>query len=312
MNVITKTDKTRRRVAAIGMWDGLHRGHRFLIDFLLREAGARSLTPAVITFSDHPKRLVAPDEAPALLSTLDDRVNSLADAGIDDVILLTFTDSLRHMNARKFLEKLKKNYAIDTLIVGFNNRFGHNRADGLNEYRQVGDEIGLEILAAPEFKDPDSETVSSSTVRRLLADGNVEKAADLLTRPYMLRGIVVEGKRLGRSIGYPTANLKPCSPNSLIPGNGVYAAFVTTPDGMRRPAVVNIGVRPTVDNPDSADSEPLRSVEAHIPAFNGYLYDDEITVEFVHRIRDERKFKNLDKLKAAIAGDIRIALNRLK
>ena len=310
MNIITKADKKRRRVAAIGMWDGVHRGHRFLIDYLLLEAGNRGLTPAVVTFSDHPKRVVSPEQAPQMLSTLSDRVEALGAAGVVDVIMLTFNERMRRQSARKFLERLKKSFGVDTLVVGYNNRFGHERADGLKEYQAIGKEIGLEIVAAPEYKGIGEESVSSSKIREKLYSGQIEDAARMLGRPYSLRGIVVEGKHLGRTIGFPTANLRSTSGMALIPGSGVYAAFVTTPDGVRRPAVVNIGVRPTVDNSDEAASPEL-SVEIHIPGFTGYLYDDELLLEFIHRLRDERRFETLDDLRQAISLDVSETLRRL-
>ncbi len=310
MNIITKADKKRRRVAAIGMWDGVHRGHRFLIDYLLLEGQNRGLTPAVVTFSDHPRRLVDPERAPRLLSTLDDRMEALGRAGIEDVILLSFNERMRRQSARKFLERLKKSFGIDTLVVGFNNRFGRDCTDGLNEYKVVGQEIGLDVVGAPEFKGVGNKAVSSSIVRQRLAEGHVEEAAEMLGRPFELLGTVVEGIRLGRTLGFPTANLRLAADYLIVPGNGVYACFVTTPDGVRRPAVVNVGYRPTVDNTDT--DTPALSVEIHIPDFSGYLYDDELNVEFISRLRDEKQFKNTDMLARAIAADIKKALKILR
>lgn len=301
MNIIRKSDKKRRRVAAIGMWDGVHRGHRFLIDYLTLEARARGLAATVVTFTDHPRRLVNPESSPMMLDTLDDRLDRLSEAGVDDVVLLEFNKSLRRSTARRFLERLHKSYGIDVLVVGFNNRFGHNRKDGIEDYRRIGDDIGLEIVEAPEYRGSGTH-VSSSVIREHLLAGRPEKAAELLGRPFTLRGIVVEGKRLGRQLGFPTANLKPSSSLTIIPGPGVYAGHVTTPDGARRPAVVNVGFRPTVDN--SLLVSPDLSIEVHIPDFSGYLYDDEIAVEFAKRLRDERRFKDLDKLRRAIADDV--------
>ena len=309
MNIITKADRRRRRVAAIGMWDGLHLGHRFLIDYLLLEARNRGLTPAVVTFSDHPKRVVDPEKAPMMLSTLTDRVDALGAQGVVDIILLSFNERMRRQSARKFLERLKKSFGVDTLVVGFNNRFGHDRADGLKEYQAIGNEIGLEVVAAPEYRNPDNQTISSSTIREHVAAGRVEEAGRLLGHPYGLRGIVVEGKHLGRTMGFPTANLRPSATNILIPGTGVYATYVTTPDGKRRPAVVNIGFRPTVDNPEL--SSPELSIEIHIPGFTGYLYDDELLVEFMHRLRDEQRFKDINQLRKAIGLDVSDTLRRL-
>lgn len=301
MNIITKADKKNRRVAAIGMWDGVHRGHQFLIDYIRLEGHNRDLVPAVVTFSDHPLRVVDPERAPRLLSSLEDRMEALERAGAEDVILLSFNDKMRHQTARAFLQHLHKSFGVDLLVVGFNNRFGHNRKGSLDDYRKIGSEIGLDVVGAPEYRGHD-DVVSSSKIREYIAEGKVEKAEELLGRPYLLRGIVIEGQRLGRQLGYPTANLRPTSENAVLPGDGVYAAFVTTPDGERRPAVVNVGHRPTVSDPAVPTNV---SIEIHIPDFTGYLYDDELAVEFVRRLRDEKKFKNLDQLKKAIEKDIR-------
>lgn len=304
MNIITKADKKRRRVVAIGMWDGVHRGHRFLIDYLILEGRNRRLTPSVVTFSDHPLRIVDPERAPRLLTAINDRMDLLGAAGVEDAIVLSFNERMRHQTARKFLERLHKSFGVDLLVVGFNNRFGHNRKGSLEEYREIGREIGLEVIGAPEFKGTD-EAVSSSVIRDYLAKGDVVKAAELLGRPYTLRGIVVEGNRLGRTLGFPTANVRPTSELTIVPGNGVYAVTVTTPDGIRRPAVLNIGHRPTVSAEHDAAGEGPVSIEVHIPDFTGYLYDDELAIEFDRRLRDEKQFDSLEALKKAIAADVK-------
>ncbi|MDE6430920.1 MAG: riboflavin biosynthesis protein RibF [Duncaniella sp.] len=299
MKIITKSDNSRRRVAAVGMYDGVHAGHKFLIDYLRLEASARGLAPSVITFSHHPLSVVRPLEAPGLLTSLEERLRRLGASGAEDIIILNFNDRLRYKSARDFLAMLHKSYGIDTLVLGFNNRFGHDRPGSLEEYRAIGEEVGVEVIPAPEYRGAGSP-VSSSIIRRHLLSGAPEKAAEALGHPYGLRGIVVRGEQLGRSLGFPTANVSIPDKDLLIPKPGAYAAFVVTPDGKRRPAMVNIGFRPTVSDPDA---QAILSIEAHILDYTGYLYDEEVTVEFIQFLRPERRFASVEKLREQLAHD---------
>ena len=309
MNLITKPDTSVRRIAAVGMYDGVHLGHRYLIDYLGVEARSRGLVPSVVTFSRHPLSLVRPLEAPALLNTLEERVRLLGEAGASDIILLSFNESLRRMSAETFLRTLKRKYAIDALVLGFNNRFGHDGLKGMEPYRAIGERIGVEVIAAPEYRGG-AAPVSSSIIRRCLAEGRTAEAARALGAPYSITGRVTEGNRLGRTLGFPTANMIPPSAERLIPKAGAYAAYVTTPDGVRRPGVVNVGYRPTVS--DAAGGERQISIEAHIIDFVGYIYDEEIKVEFVKYLRPERRFADTDKLASQIKDDIASARKVLR
>lgn len=299
MNIITKSDTSRRRIAAVGMYDGVHLGHRFLIDYLKLEAAGRRLTPSVITFSRHPLSLVRPLEAPALLMSLEERLRMIDEAGAEDIILLAFNDRLRYKSARDFLSMLKKSYAIDALVLGFNNHFGHDRPGAVDDYRRLGAETGVEVISAPEYRGAGAP-VSSSAIRRYLHDGEPAKAAAALGHNFTIHGIVCPGERLGRRLGFPTANITPACKDVLLPKPGAYAAIVVTPDGVRRKAMVNIGFRPTV----SADNvEGKLSVEAHIFDYTGYLYDEMIAIEFVEYLRGERRFDTVDKLRSQLETD---------
>ncbi|MDE6378772.1 MAG: riboflavin biosynthesis protein RibF, partial [Duncaniella sp.] len=174
-------------------------------------------------------------------------------------------------------------------------------------YRAIASKAGLDVIPAPEYRGAGAP-VSSSAIRRYLLEGEVEKAAEALGSHYMVRGKVVDGKHLGRTLGFPTANVHPSGEDQLIPANGVYAAWVTTPDGKRRQAVVNIGTRPTVEG----DAEAETTIEAHIIDYQGYIYDEEIRIEFVKRLRPERRFVSTDKLASQIKTDISNALKILK
>lgn len=292
----------KRRIASIGMYDGVHRGHRRIIDFLKEEGEKRGLAPTVVTFRQHPLSIVRPEDAPLQLGTVAQKMQWLAEAGIDDCILLDFSEQMRRLTARQFLKRLKTQYDVDALVVGFNNRMGHDRVGSIEKLREIGAELEMEILAAPALHSGPLP-ISSSSVRRLLCNGNLKSANNMLGRPYAIEGTVVSGKRLGRTLGYPTANIAPTLDNVQLPTPGVYAVGVTLSDGTRRYGMANVGYRPTVDG----DTSPTLSIEVNIFDFLGYLYDQTLVVEFVERIRSERRFATLEKLKSALAADERKA-----
>lgn len=307
MELITSPDKRRRRIAAVGMYDGVHLGHRFLIDFLKAQGRERGLSPAVVTFDRHPRQVVRPVEAPPLLTTLFQRAHLLEATGVEDCIVLPFTRRTQMMSAREFLQWLRQGYGVEALVVGFNNRFGRDRAEGLEQYRDMAAQIGMEVVQAPEYKGKHAP-VSSSRIRERLLQGDPEGAALLLGHPYQLVGRVRRGRGLGRGLGYPTANVEPAADNALLPQAGVYAAVATTPDGRRRPAMVNVGTCPTVASDGAA---PRLTVEAHVLDFMGYIYDEEIALDFVKRLRDERKFPSREALSKQLADDEK-AVRKLK
>ena len=299
MNILSCPDSSRPRIAAVGMWDGVHRGHRFLIDHVRAQGKRRGLTPAVVTFAAHPLTVVRPEAVPPLLSDRQERMALLDAAGVDDCILLDFDSKMRRMTAREFLTMLKDKYAVATLMVGFNNRFGRDRAEGVEAYAAIGREIGLEVIPAPEFS-LRRKPVSSSRVRALIAEGNVDGAAALLGRPFTITGRVASGRQLGRTRGFPTANIEMPSEELLVPGPGAYAAVIRTPDGVRRGAMVNIGRRPTVDRPDA----PV-TIEAHIFDYAGEIYGQDVTLEFLRFLRPERRFDNVEALRRQLVRDER-------
>lgn len=315
MNLISSPDPSARRIAAVGMYDGVHLGHRFLIDYLGVEARSRGLVPAVVTFMRHPLTVVRPMEAPALIDDVEARVNKLAEAGAADIILLPFDESTHRMSAEKFLGRLKNRFGIVALVIGFNNRLGHDLPSTMEQYQAIGHRLGMDIIAAPEYRGPGAP-ISSSAIRNYLAAGQLDKATEALGSHFTLRGTVVNGKKLGRTLGFPTANIRPLSSETLMPRGGVYAAWVTTPDGERRKAVVNIGFRPTVSGPDDAaapagSNDNELSVEAHIIDYKGYIYDEQVKVEFVKWLRPEHCFSSVEKLAKQVKSDIESAVKIL-
>lgn len=285
------------RAAAIGNFDGVHRGHVHLLQHLAAEAAKRSLSPAAITFSRHPLEIIDPARVPARLTSDAERARLLSGLGVE-IITLPFTPALRAMTAAEFLTMIRRDYDVSLLLMGFNNRIGSDRLSaGSPALQAAAAEAGVELGVSTEL---DDKGVSSSAVRAALEEGNVALAAELLGRPYAIEGTVVSGRRLGRTIGFPTANIE-TAPGTALPAPGVYLGR-----SMGHRAVVNIGRRPTVEGRDDA---PL-SIEAHLLDYSGDLYGHNIRLEFIDRLRGEKRFGSLEKLKAAIANDVTKAYER--
>ncbi|MCC8037412.1 MAG: riboflavin biosynthesis protein RibF [Bacteroidales bacterium] len=289
-----------KRIAVIGTFDGLHLGHRFLLSMLRTEGMKRGLRPLVVTFDRHPLSVIAPDRVPPQLLELH-RKRSMIEADGMELLVLPFNERLRSLTAREFLQFLAEDYGVKALLMGYNHNFGSDRLTTINQYRAVAQDLGIEVIQAPEYRPEGELPVSSSAVRALLSEGKADVAAELLGRPYSLSGTVTHGQALGRTIGFPTANIVPLEPTMAIPATGVYAAEVTI-EGETTPrrALVNVGYRPTVDS----DSNPRLSIEAHIPNYQGNLYGLTLRVEFLRRLRAERRFPSLDALQSQIRHDL--------
>lgn len=277
--------------ATIGMFDGVHLGHQYLISQLKEHCDEA----VAVTFTNHPLWVIKGEREPRLLSTPAEKSGLLGALDVSPV-LLPFDEQLRHMTAEEFIRMLAREHGIDRLVLGFNNCIGSDRRTAAYD-NALCNATGVEIIRATEL--PGDIKVNSSAIREMVAAGDVKHAAALLGRNYTLNGTVVHGKKLGRTIGFPTANIDVDSADKLIPALGVYAADAITTDGRKYRAVVNIGRRPTVDNPAASVT-----IEAHLDGFTGSLYDQPLTLHFLDRLRGERKFAGLDELKAAIASDL--------
>jgi riboflavin kinase/FMN adenylyltransferase len=295
----------KQPVLALGNFDGLHRGHRKILDRLQRVAGERRATSVVMTFDPHPPRVVRPDKAPPLLMTKAQKLEGLARAGIDGAAIVRFTHELSQWEPETFVRTVLVEWLrVSEVWVGANFLFGHDRSGNFSLLRTLGARYGFkaEKIDPVRYKD---FVVSSTRVRRLVAEARVDEAAALLGHPYVVEGVVVRGAQRGRSIGFPTANL--CSENELLPPHGVYATNAII-DGIVMPSVTNIGTRPTVD------SSGTTSVETHIFDLERDLYGATMRLAFVQRLRDERAFDSLDLLKSQIAADCaraRVLFDRL-
>lgn len=281
--------------ATIGFFDGVHRGHRFLLEQVKEEAAGKGLCPSVITFPTHPRQVLQPDFHPQLLSTPAEKLHLLEEAGIANCILLPFTAELSRLSAKEFMLLLRTEYNVRTLVIGYDHRFGHNRLESFEDYVRYGQELDIDIVQARAYTQENAK-VSSSAIRELLSLGEVHTASRLLGYPYPLEGTVTDGYRVGRKIGFPTANLRVDHPFKLVPAEGVYAVKVEV-EGQQHLGMLNIGHRPTLNN--GAD----RSIEVHILDFAGDIYRQNIRIEFLRFLRPETKFASIEELISQIEKD---------
>ena len=284
-------------VATVGMFDGVHRGHRALLDRVAAEAAARGVPAAAVTFDRHPLTVLRPGSEPPLLTTLDRKVELLGEAGMEIVLVLEFTRELSEVTAEAFAaEVLFDRLAARAVVVGENFRFGHKAAGDPALLAELGRPRGVEVVAVGLHADGD-QVVSSTRVRAELAAGDVAAAAASLGRPYAVEGEVVVGDRRGRPLlGVPTANLA-VPAGIAIPGDGVYAGHLTDrAEGEARPAAISVGTNPQFGTD--------RRVEAHVLDFDGDLYGHRVSVDFHHHLRDQATFPGVDELAAQIRADI--------
>lgn len=286
------------QVATIGFFDGVHRGHCSLLSQVVRQAAQRNSQSTVVTFDIHPRQLVNPDFQPLLLTTLDEKLQLLSRLGIDRVAVLHFDEQMASLSARDFMSVvLSRQLNVDTLVLGYDSRFGHGRTAGFADYEAYGRSMGIDVLRATPLLSDDGTPVSSSLVRNLLLSGNIAQANDALGRRYSLTGNVVGGFHEGRRLGFPTANLALADRQRLVPGRGVYAVWAElTGYSEPMPAMMNIGTRPTYNGSS-------QTLEVHIIGYEGDLYGQDVTVTFAERIRSEQPFDSPSALASQLQLD---------
>lgn len=312
---------------AIGVFDGVHLGHQQIIRQTVNDARQHEAASVVITFDQHPNVIVAPDKIPQLIYSRPQKLRAIESLGANALLEIPFNQPFSQQTGEQFIRCLARAFGrIQSVCVGADFVFGHQRSGNVALLKQLGTELGFQVhgLAAVSL---DSETVSSTRIREAIRAGDFDAASQMLGRAYSLAGTVVRGEQLGHKLGFPTANLD--TPGLLLPPNGVYAAHVTRrtglapvltvespapaePDNETRlavcpahRAVLNIGVRPTMNQPT-----PQPRVEVHLLDFNGELYGQELEITFAGRLRNEHKFSSLDELKAQIVRDIAAAQAR--
>ena len=287
---------TTATVLTIGNFDGVHLGHRALLDELKDKARELGLPATVLTFEPHPRELFAPDQAPARLASLRDKIELLAEAGMDRVHVCRFDRKLAALTADEFIDRiLVRGLAVKHLIIGDDFRFGKARGGDFALLQRAGAERGFAVEAMHTVS-CNEVRVSSSAVRDALAAGDIERAEQLLGRPFVIAGRVMGGQRIGRTLGFPTANIQ--VRRKRLPLSGVFAVTVSGLGDRPIPGAANIGVRPTL-------AEGLKPVlEVHLLDFDGDIYGRHVDVNFLHKLRDEAKFDSLDALKRQIARDV--------
>lgn len=297
MNIIRDThpQALTPSVATIGFFDGVHLGHRHLINQVKMAASLNGWCSSIITFPVHPRQVIQSDYQPSLLSSPEEKIELLASTGIDNCILLPFTRELSMLTAWEFMQLLYDQYQVRMLVIGYDHRFGHNRAETFEDYCRYGRDLGIHIMQATAYTQ-EQDKVSSSAIRRALLSGDVITAKNYLGYNYFLEGTIVGGYQVGRKIGFPTANLRVDFPNKLIPSIGVYAVRVSV-NGQDYKGMLNIGYRPTINNGTDL------SIEVHILDFEGDIYNQQVRIEFIGFLRPEIKFDSIDELVLQIQKD---------
>ena len=315
MEIIRNIEKTRmllKSVATIGVFDGVHAGHQQVINRVVSDAKFHHLASMVITFDRHPRQLFDPQFRPQLLTTQQEKEQEIERLGVDFLVVLPFTKEMAALSARDFMAQiLKERLNVKMLQVGYDNRFGHDSTEGIDDYRRYGDELGIMVYKGIRLDFQGYHVpVCSSNIRSLIAEeGEVDTANMFLRRNYELSGKVMPGEHIGHQLGFPTANLEPDDPFKVIPASGVYGVWATVGDSQKPlPAMMNIGTRPTFDGRN-------RTLEVNIFDFDGDLYGQTVRISFLFRLREERKFESPEALVAQLQKDkeqVIYILNKVK
>jgi riboflavin kinase / FMN adenylyltransferase len=291
-------------VITVGTFDGVHRGHRDVVERLVARSRLLKIPSVLVTFEPHPLEIVNPAAAPLLLTTHYEKLEVLAETGIDYLAVVPFTSELAAYSAEDFVELiLRRCFRLRELLIGYDHGFGRQRAGNVAVLRTLGERDGFRVDVVDPISTPDGHSVSSTSIRRAVAGGDLARAAEALGRFYSVSGRVIEGSGRGRTIGFPTLNLGPPPPRKLLPPEGVYAVRVQTPAGPVG-GMMNLGPRPTFG--DSATS-----LEAHLFDVSGEFYGAQVRIDFVARLRETRKFASAELLSKQLAHDERDARNAL-
>jgi riboflavin kinase / FMN adenylyltransferase len=292
MNIYHSLDsfhKLEYGVVTSGTFDGVHLGHKKILSRLKEISAQSGGESVVLTFWPHPRMVVSEDsQGLQLLSTIEEKIELFAQLGIHHLAIIPFTRSFSELSSDEFIKQvLVDKIGTKKLVIGYDHRFGRNREGSFEFLQKNCATYGFEVEEIPR-EDIEHTAISSSRIRKALVTGHVHEANELLGRPYSLSGTVVKGKQLGRTIGFPTANLHVHESYKLIPMNGVYIIHAIY-DGQRYRGMLNIGVRPTVDG-------TIRTIEAHLFDFDKEIYGEDLTLELLHYLRPEQKFEGLDML----------------
>lgn len=309
MPIITHLKDVNRNlntVLTVGTFDGVHAGHKVLINRVIEQAGKSDSRSVIVTFDPHPREIINPGKAGIkLLSTLDERSELLADLGVDEMVVIPFDRDFSLLTSEEFVRDIIwEKIGVGKFIIGYDHQFGRNREGTIETVQRLGNELGFnsQIVSKQEV---DDKTVSSTAIRNAIQnEGDMQLASTFLGRFYILHGRVVHGEKRGKKIGFPTANIEPESKKKIIPKNGVYAVWIRV-DGRYYQGMMNIGIRPTFDG-------ETKTLEVNIFDFNENIYGKMVQIQFADRIRDEQKFKGIDEIKKQLSNDKETAKNLLK
>lgn len=290
----------KKAVVTLGTFDGVHRGHRCLIENIISESKRIGGESLLLTFDQHPRSVIRPEEpSPKLLTTLDEKIELLKPLRIDHLVVLPFTKEFSLLTAREYVSDfLVRLFKPSVIVIGYNHRFGHHRDGNIELLNKLAPEFGFAVKEISKQLINEID-VSSTRIRLALEEGDVTTAAELLGYPYTVSGTVISGEKIGRTLGFPTANLHPRSNLKLIPANGVYVTKCKI-DEIWLSSVTNIGTRPTIGGAQ-------RRIESYVIDQNLDLYNRDISIQFLARLRPEKKFDNVENLSAQIKEDVAIA-----
>ena len=298
VQLINESFELLRPVATIGIFDGVHLGHQFILDHLKKQARAHGGESVVVTLWPHPRIVLNKDmQGFKLLHTRDEKIRELEANGIDQLVIVPFSTEIASLSACDFVQRyLVDKLGVEVLLVGYDNRFGKDRMGDPEGLQMCAEKNKFRIEKLPEFN-TGSGRVNSTTIRESILKADLVKAAQMLGYHYYLSGTIVEGNHIGRKMGFPTANIHPVEPYKLIPMNGVYAIRAELRGNIYK-GMLNIGFRPTIDS-----AMAVKTIEAHLFGVSGDFYDEQVVIHFVKRVRDEMKFSGLEALKQQLSKD---------
>ena len=288
--ILDNVERDPNTVLTVGTFDGVHAGHRAILDTVVQKAKQRDARSVLVTFDPHPRNIINPGEAGIkLLTTIQERSEILDELGIDQTVVIPFDRDFSLLSSEEFIrEIIYDKIGVSEFVIGYDHHFGRNREGTIETIENIGQELGFDSYVVSK-KEVGEQTVSSTAIRNAISEeGAVEQAARLLQRPYRLNGTVIHGEKRGKEIGFPTANIKPEHPQKVIPKDGVYAVRVRVMENWFR-GMMNIGTRPTFD-------EKIRTLEVNLFDFDSTIYGKEVQVRFYHRLRDELKFDGVNEL----------------
>ena len=297
-------ESTTKTIVTLGTFDGVHCGHQYILNKIINTAKAHDMESLVLTFFPHPRMVLNKDKSIKLINTINEKTELLSKAGVDNLVIHPFDNMFSSLTGEEFTKKVLVDiFKVHKIIIGYDHRFGKGGSCDINDLEAFGKKYGFEVeqISAQEINDV---SVSSTKVRQALSQGDIIDANSYLGYPFYITGTVTKGKQLGRTIGFPTANIKPTEDYKLIPQKGVYIVKVKI-DTIDYPAMLNIGTNPTV-------GENELTIEANILDFEGDIYDKEVKVSFYDRIRNEQKFNSLEELKQQLFADKQVTKSYFK